>query len=138
MDELNWVKELKESYLKEISFNNNVLGVGNNNMSLYMSSLKGKLVSHVPNSEKHVDSFVKEHILPHMTDLHNARIHGASDSSIIDAFSSHTADNHKHKFFQYVIGQSGDEPNDEPKVDHEAHEGGFQNPDEDRDEIPRD
>jgi len=133
MNESNWLKELKESYLKEISSTNNLLNAENNNMSAYISSLKSKLVSHVPNSEKHVDSFVQEHILPHMTPLHNARIHGAKQGEI-DMFSSHTADNHKHKFFSYVIGQSGDEP----EVDHEAHEGGFENPDEDQDEIPRD
>lgn len=128
MNESNWVIQLKESYLKEISSSRS------NNMSAYMNGLRTKLVSHVPNSEKHVDSFIDQHILPQMTLLHTARIDGARTSDEIDMYSSHTADNHKHKFFSYVIGQSGDEP----EVDHEAHEGGFENPDEDRDEIPRD
>lgn len=130
MNESNWVIQLKESYLKEIA------SPGNANMSAYMNGLRTKLVSHVPNSEKHVDSFIDQHILPQMSLLHTARIDGARTSDEIDMYSSHTADNHKHKFFSYVIGQSGDEPNDEPEVDHEAYEPGQMSPDDE--EPPRD
>lgn len=104
MKELNWVKELNESYLQEISS-------APDNMSLYMSKLKQKLISSVPNSEEHIHSFVKTHIEPMMTPLHHMRINAATTDEL-DTFSSHTADNHKKKFFQYVVG-GGDKPQSE-------------------------
>ena len=101
MNELNWVKKLNESYLKEIA-------AASDNMSVYMSNLKQKLIKLVPNGEPHVESFVQEHIVPNMTEVHHARINGAG-SNELDNFSSHTADKHKIKFFQYVIGKSGND-----------------------------
>ena len=46
-----------------------------------------------------------------MTPLHHMRINAATTDEL-DTFSSHTADNHKKKFFQYVVG-GGDKPQSE-------------------------
>lgn len=136
MNESNWVKELKKAYLSEISntpiewpHDHDMKENGNeDNFSFYLNSVKKKLSSLFPKGEQHIDSFMDKHIFPQFTDLHRARINGASRSEL-DAFSDHTVKNHKNLFFQHIISQSSDEPEvesaDEPKE---------VNPDEDRDE----
>jgi len=110
MNESNWVRELNESYLKEIGkefrTTQELLELAQGNMSIYMSQLKSKLTSMVAGSEPHVDEFIKENVLKEMTPLHHERIASAA-SDQLDVFSSHTANHHAGKLLQYVTGKSG-------------------------------
>lgn len=121
----DWLKNLKEAYIQEIK-------QPETNMTRYLSSLKQKLSGFFPMGHQHADDFVSSHIVPALNDLHRSRIEGASPEEL-EHFSTHTAETHRHKFFQHIVDVAGS-PENFPKKKQQKLFGNMWHDEEEQDD----